>query len=95
MSITHLNDEQITCCKLMGRTLFNGKSSESIKQILSIFALEGLVKISNNRSEEDPLDHIDTAVEITHFIESSLRDFVEWEIDQEYGPSEDEKNGLD
>lgn len=94
--ILSMNDAQKDAIRSLAKnTLFANKTSEQIKDIMGIVSISALEAIAGCRAAEDVREHFDIAVEIMHTVDFWLQDLVAFELNQEYGPTEDEKNGLD
>lgn len=74
---------------------FEGCTDNRVLDYMSIISLSAFHRICNNRGLENPCHKAEAVVTICHHIEHELRDYINYEIELEYGPSEDEKNGLD
>ena len=87
-----INDVQKDALKAMSRMLFEDKSSAQIKDMLGIMALTALDAIITKRYAEGPYQHAEIGAEIVNSIEFWFRDFVNYELQELYGPDEEEKN---
>lgn len=87
-------DQSLVFSKLC-HDLMKNMNCDAIMDHADIFVLNVLEQMTENKGINDPREYSEVAVQIIHALEAELRDYIEFTIDQEYGPSEDEKNGLD
>ena len=89
-----LEHDQSKAFSYMTEVLTKGASDNKCKDLLTILSVAAFQVICENRGFTDVRYRDSIIAEISNHVEYMLRDFNEWEIDQEYGPTEDEKNGL-
>ena len=68
---------------------------DALMDVADVFVLNMLEKITLNLGINDPREYSGVAVQIIHALEAELRDYIEFTIDQEYGPDEEEKKDAD
>ncbi len=90
-----LNREQSKAFLYMSEVLTKDASDDKCKDLLTILSVAAFQVICENRGFTDVRFRDSIIVEISHHIENMLRDFNEWEIDQEYGPDDEEKEAAD
>ena len=74
--------------------LMDDKDCDALMDLADIFVISMLEHMTANKDINDMREYSSVAVQIIHAMESELRDYIDFLIDQEYGPTEDEKNGL-
>ena len=88
-----LTPKQSKAFSYMTSVLTEDASDDKCKDLLTILSVGVFQEMCENRGFTDVRYRDSIIAEISHHVEYILRDFNDWEIDQEYGPSEDEKNG--
>ena len=86
-----LGCEQSKAFSYMTEVLTKDASDNKCKDFLTILSVTAFQVICENRGFTDVRYRDSIIAEISHHVEFMLRDFNEWEIDREYGPTEDEK----
>lgn len=86
-----LNREQAKAFSYMSEVLTKDASDDKCKDLLTILSVAAFQVICENRGFTDVRYRDSIIADISHHVEYMLRDFNEWEIDQEYGPDEEEK----
>lgn len=77
------------------RCLMEDKDCDAIMDHADIFVINMFEYMTENKGINDPREYPDVAVQIVHAMESELRDYIDFLIDQEYGPDEEEKKSAD
>ena len=75
--------------------LMHDKECDEILDLVDAFALSALECIAHNKGIEDFRQFPVIAAHISHSVENEMRDYIEFSIDQEYGPDEEEKENAD
>lgn len=86
-----LNDVQHKAAFDMFLCLMKNMECNKILDLADCFAVCALECIANNKGITDVREYPELAVQISHSIENEMRDYIEFTIDQEYGPDEEEK----
>lgn len=73
--------------------LMDGKSTDEILDLADEFANCALECIAQNKGITDFREYPGIAVQISHSVENEMRDYIEFNINNEYGPDEEEKGG--
>lgn len=71
--------------------LMRDKECDEILDLVDAFANSALESIAHNKGITDVRVFPGIAVQISHSVENEMRDYIEFCIDQEYGPDEEEK----
>ena len=74
--------------------LFVDKSCDELKDLTDIWIINQLECMAHNRGITDFRDYSGIATEITHALESEMMDYIEYNLNNEYGPDEEEKKCL-
>ncbi len=90
MVFKEMNDEsQFAFTRLCGALMFNA-NTDRLFEMSAIFADCLIESIASEKGITDCREYPELAAMISHAIENSLRDYIEYHIDQEYGPDEEE-----
>lgn len=90
-----LKPDQSTAFCFMADFLTKDASDDKCKDLLTILSVAAFQEICENRGFTDVRYRDSIIAEISHHVEYMLREFNEWEIDREYGPDDEEKEGVD
>ena len=71
--------------------LMSEANSNRLLEMSALFADCLIECMASDKGITDYREYSDLAVTISHTIENGLRDYVEYHIDREYGPDEEEK----
>ena len=72
--------------------LFDGMSNDELMDLTRLWILNLLESMAENKGIEDVREYSGIAVEISHAVEAEMRDYIEFNLNNEYGPDEEEKN---
>ena len=87
-----LTNEQSKAFLYMIEVLMSGASDDKCKDFLTILSVGVFQVICDNRGFNDVRFRDSIIAEISHHVEFILRNFNDWEIDQEYGHDDEEKS---
>ena len=76
-------------------SLMAGTNSNRLLEMSALFADCLIECMASDKGITDYRDYSDLAVTISHSIENSIRDYVEYHIDKEYGPDEEKQTEID
>lgn len=86
-----LKPDQAEAFSYMTDFLTKDASDDKCKDLLTILSVAVFQEICENRGFTDVRYRDSIIAEISHHVEYILRDFNEWELNQEYGPDEEDK----
>ena len=75
--------------------LMRDKECDEIMDLVDSFAISALECIAHNKGIDDFRLFPEIAAQISHSAENEMRDYIEFSINQEYGPDEEEKENAD
>jgi len=90
-----LNDVQHKAAFDMFLCLLKNMKGDSLLDLADCFAVCVLECIAHDKGITDVREYPELAVQISHSIENEMRDYIEFTIDKEYGPDEEERKEAD
>lgn len=90
-----LSDTEARAMTLNYSEFFKGCTDNRVLDYMSIISLNAFERICNNRGLENPCHKAEVVAILVHYIEYELRAYINYEIDQEYGPDDEEKKAAD
>lgn len=90
-----LNDVQHKAAFDMFLCLLKDMTCDKILDLMDCLSICALECIAHNKGITDVREYPELAVQISHSVETEMRDYIEFTINNEYGPDEEEKKATD